>query len=351
MSLLIIGGVFSITRSNQPEHDFEQKVHGYDLGGNCREKGDGILSLPDLWGQFEVAETAGDYEKAIEIRKKIILIGCDNEYFWAGLPALHLKMNDHKRAIAALEAMYKSRFLVVETFFDPIEAKEYFRCDEKAYILFKELKESNEFINSNLASEMQENRIKHRQRINEALSKLNTLKESNKPPKLYIAKGAEAFRTHGPYPPIKELIAKDNVTIYEVPNGTKITGKVLKGEKVKIQSGETHVEPKPLVVLYDFKFPHTNVDLKRGDIVFELDCPGEEGACRYWKEGHEFIEDISAYKYFPFKDNRWARAEYIFHEHYDMAATSWIQIQLPNGSVGWTKEIENFQAVIKEDSS
>ena len=198
MSLLIIGGVFFITPSNQSEHDFNQKViirhivvsqpekvrkvHGYDLGGKCREKGDGILSLPDLWDELEVAETAGDYEEAIEIRKRIILIGCDNEYFWAGLPALHIKMNDHKGAIAALEAMYKSRFLVVETFFDPIEAKEYFRCDEKAYILFKELKESNGFIYSNLASEMQENRIKHRQRINEALNKLNTLKESNKPP-------------------------------------------------------------------------------------------------------------------------------------------------------------------------
>ncbi len=327
-----------------------KSTHGYDLGGNCLAHGDGIMNLPDLWDQLEAAEKLGKYEKAIEINKKIIRRGCDNEYFWAGLPALHLKNNDFQGAMAALETMYAKKFMVVETFFDPSEAKDYFKDDEIAYKLFQKLKESNEFINSNLAKEMLENRINHRQRIKDALDKLNNLKESDKPPKLYVTKGAEAFRPHGPYPPIEELIVKINTEIFESPAGTKITGQALKGNKVKMLSGETHVEPKPLVILDDFQFSDRNVVLKKGDIIFKLDCPGEEGACRYWKGGHEFIEEIVTYKYIPFKDNRVAYAEYIFPEQADINAISWIKIKLPNGAQGWTKQIDNFQSV-SEDAS
>ena len=60
------------------------------------------------------------------------------------------------------------------------------------------------------------------------------------------------------------LIVQDDITIFETSMGINITGQALKGDKVKILSGETHVEPKPLLILNDFKFPYTNVDLKKG---------------------------------------------------------------------------------------
>ena len=109
---------------------------------------------------------------------------------------------------------------------------------------------------------MLKNRSKHLQRITEALHELNTLKESDRPPKLYIAEGAEAFRIDGSYPTIEELIAMDEISIFETSKGTKNAGQAFKGDKVRILSGETHVEPKPLVVLHDFVFLDVNLGVK-----------------------------------------------------------------------------------------
>ena len=123
-----------------------------------------------------------------------------------------------------------------------------------------------------------------------------------------------------------------------------------KGDKVRILSGETHVEPKPLVVLHDFEPIDESARIGKGEIIFLLDCPGEEGACRFWRTGQEFIEDIYVYRYFPFEDSSVPRAEFITPENDNRRAISWIRIALPNGSQGWTKETGKFEVAISEDS-
>lgn len=308
-------------------------LYGYDLGGNCLEKASALL-LPPLWDKYEKAIKQKDYEKAIEIRKEIILVGCDNEYFWSELPVLHLKINDFRGAIDALEEMYiVNHFEIVDSFFNPEFKPE---CGSiYMYRLFAVLKEKDEFKNSTLARQMQKNREQYERRRKQFIRKYKNLNTKEKPPETYIAKGACPFEGcfYG-----KWKVLKDSF-LYDKPNGKTVVGKISKGDQVVAVTGEVYVKPRPIAIIYDVRI-HDLVSLKNGDIIFQLDYIGEF-AYRYWKDGDVFEADLGVLDYCPFP-SRYRFAEYIFPEQERDPQIWWIKLQLSDKVYGWTKESGNF---------
>lgn len=76
-----------------------------------------------------------------------------------------------------------------------------------------------------------------------------------------------------------EWVAKDSVDLVDKPNGTTKVATIGAHEKVTALTGEVHVVPRPVLVVYPMA-----EGPKAGDVVWLLDYLGE-GFSRFWWHG------------------------------------------------------------------
>jgi len=117
---------------------------------------------------------------------------------------------------------------------------------------------------------------------------------------------------------------KTNVDLFEKPNGTKIVGKLTKGEDVVGLTGEVHAKPILVSVLC----------FQKGDTFYVLTYLGE-GFFRAWFDSKMFqISAIGVKNLFQYysKDRVWPEAS----QRYD--AVWWQKVKTKSGIVGWAKE-------------
>jgi len=309
-------------------------VFGYDLGAKCEKDGD-IGSLNDLWGRYEKATNAADYRTAIEIRKKIILVSCDNPNFWEGLPELHLRLKDNPGALAALEEMYLVRhFDIVDRLFDTEVGADDNRCSRESKSLYVLLKESAEFKQSKLADQMKHNREQYIARQKQFRDRYQKLSASQMPGKIHVTNDA----CPGEGCQFGLWTAKKDTALYDKPKGNKVVNIIKAGEQVKAVTGRVYVRPLPIGIIHDLKIDK-DMTLHTGDLIFELEDVGE-GWWRYWKDGKEFNAELGVMKYCPFPGTCYA--EYLFPDQIDSLQTWWVKIEVSKVLSGWTKESQNF---------
>ncbi len=127
------------------------------------------------------------------------------------------------------------------------------------------------------------------------------------PPPLFIDKGACPFECCT----YRQWTVKRDTLLYDAVNGTRIVGRAAKGAKVRGLTGEVHTIP-------------LKAKTKAGREVYMLTYLGEG----FWK-----IWDNGAVK---------QSGDDALNAHARPQSTWWVRIGLPNGTVGWTKQPENF---------
>lgn len=163
---------------------------------------------------------------------------------------------------------------------------------------------------------------------------LNTVSAKvSEPPKVFIDKGACPFECCT----YRDWSARKDITLVDKPNGSKTVGTIKKDEVIKAVTGEVHVIPTPMEIVFKHR------KFKVGDKAYLLTYEGE-GFHRVWFNGKITSEEI----FFPFGDSEtskscptpsdecWGR---VTGQH---KGTWWIQIKMKNGKLGWTKESDQF---------
>lgn len=156
---------------------------------------------------------------------------------------------------------------------------------------------------------------------------------ASQPPKIYIDKGACPFECCT----YRDWTTRKEIQLMREPNGTQVVGTTKKGETVKALTGEVHVIPTPMEIV----FKHGK--FKVGERVFLLTYEGE-GVQKVWSNGTISNEEV-AFAYNMINDYKncmkpsekcWGRISG------KQDSTWWVKIQLKNGKVGWTKETDQF---------
>jgi len=154
-------------------------------------------------------------------------------------------------------------------------------------------------------------------------------------PKTFVDKGACPFECCT----YREWSVGKDTTLYDKPNGTQVVGRVKKGEKVTGLTGIIYIAPTPMQVVY----PH--LPYKKGETVYLL-TPIGEGFRKVWFNGKVREEEVVfLYNYGADKTCKkpdkecWGRVQ---GEDNEGKMTWWVQVKLPNGKSGWSKESANF---------
>jgi hypothetical protein len=153
------------------------------------------------------------------------------------------------------------------------------------------------------------------------------------PPKVYIDKGACPFECCT----YRDWTARKEIQLVAKPGGEKRVATLKKGETVKALTGEVHVVPTPM----DVVFEHGR--FKVGDRVYLLTYEGE-GFQKVWSNGVITSEEV-VFAYNLGNDDKscmkpsadcWGRVQG------KQQSTWWVKVQLKSGNVGWTKEADEF---------
>jgi hypothetical protein len=136
-----------------------------------------------------------------------------------------------------------------------------------------------------------------------------------KPPSIHVDKGACPFECCT----YREWVARTDITLVNVPDGSKALGQIKKGEKVLALTGEIHSVPVRVVSPHDYP----DAGVKAGDTIYILHYVGE-GFWKVWHDGKLVeIDD------FPSKVPK-------------PKATWWVRLKTVSGAVGWTVDHHNF---------
>jgi hypothetical protein len=146
-------------------------------------------------------------------------------------------------------------------------------------------------------------------------------------PKLFVDKGACPFEccTYREWSVSKDTDLLDSV------EGRKLLGKAAAHSSVTAVTGEVHVIPGKIVVISDHGL------YKAGDAIDVLTYQGE-GSYKFRYKGKViFDSELDAIATGQSsRDKRWANFAS------EPQSTWWVQIKLPSGKTGWTKEAANF---------
>jgi len=301
---------------------------GFELGGPCidpntRTAQDFVTERQSLMHPQRLALKAGDYSTAIQLQKDIVRMQCENDYRWLYLAELLLDAKRYREVVEVLSVLYDREFNELEE-----------RLAEEQH-KFHALLNRPEFLESRLNGRIAENEAEFRERHRMFASQLADLDATARPPRHYVAKDVCPFECcqYGSWS------VSETTLLYDQPHGTMLVGRALEGEQVVGLTGEVHVLPAPIAVLVPVESYQPPLTVAAGEIVFQLDYLGE-GLAHVWRNGTvtemEVRGVVKAYCPFPAPD---CWGEYVRGEPLESDYAWWVKVRIPNGNVGWTKEI------------
>jgi hypothetical protein len=283
----------------------------YSLGGPC-------VNTPAVDQRaIEDARKSGAWDRAIELQKLQVRGGCGIEYRWLELVKLLLEARRETEAVQAMQEMDSRGFdfniLVVgakDPLFESFMARSVFQASPVAKKIERLEAISNE----------------RRARFRKALQ---AIPASQRPPENYVAKGACPFECcrYG------DWTVLESTALVTAPGNTRVVGTALKGTRVTGVTGEVHLKPEPIAVLMEG-------DLPKDTIAFVLDYEGE-GYAHVYTQGKVVSVEL-AYAEYCFQIAESCRAETLWTPEERTKPVWWVKVKLANGTVGWTREVDNF---------
>jgi len=305
----------------------------YDLGGPCLDDqphGAALDEYMDLHRRLTRAVRREAWDTVIALQKKSVRLMCDNPYRWFTLAEYHRRAGQDTAALRVVTHVYEHH---------PNEVEQ--RLAD-GYELLVAVRASRPFEGSRLQAMMRKNRRALRTRRRRYRRSLRELPDARKPPERYVARDVCPFEccvyrtwsVHGP------------VTVYERPRSDTVVARLEAGDTVQGMTGNVYLRPRPVALrqkLYLGRDPRTSqkVYADTGEMVFELDYIGE-GFSNVWYRGN--VHTVSSYSFRnhcprPGED---CRAEYVHDGGEAYPRSWWVKIRLPDGTMGWTDEVEPF---------
>lgn len=284
----------------------------YDLGGPCFNR------FNKEEAAFYVKPSGSD---PIEKEKFEVRGMCIKRNSWFSLVSTILTHGTKEEAVNVLEEMYSRKMMVNSV--------------DSNWKDVAEFMESDFFKASRVAKKIEVRKALAEKKRLEAIEELKEMSEADKPHSYNITKDACPFEccTFG-----KWSVGLDT-ELFDSPNGTKVVGKVSKDEKVVAVTGEVHLEPKPIRIVYDITY--ANSSLEKGGVAFLLDYTGE-GCYNFWYKGNIYNYELyppADYCLFP---SVICNIEYLYPEAKRDDSVWWVKIKTKEGIVGWTDKPGNF---------
>jgi hypothetical protein len=284
----------------------------YDLGGPCvDDHGPGAVV------EWQKAERAGAWDQAVGFAKQSVRSGCSIEYRWLGLANLLVEANRREEAVRELAEMDARGFDLSPSILGP------------EHELLRKFMETPEFRASGVGTKVERLRKVSDDRRARYRAMLAKLPASQKPPDHYVAKDACPFECCT----YREWTVEQDTDLVAAPGSRKVVGRAKKGTRVRGMTGEVHLEPQPVVVLRDDNFP-------KDSIAFVLDYEGE-GFGHVWSGSSVASVFLGVREYcFRVSDSCWG--ETLFPASARRASVWWVNIRLPNGTIGWSDQSDHF---------
>jgi pentatricopeptide repeat protein len=294
-------------------------AQGYDLGGPCVvEHREEPAESGRRFRETGKAVEAQDWAKAIALEKQSVRERCDIEYNWYMLVSYLVSARKDAEAIDVLDEMDRRGFVVKP--FDPGSGLEN----------INRLLDSAAFKASRVGKKLEEKKRLSEIRRAEFRKKLAAMTPAERPPANYVAQGACPFECCT----YREWTVEADTPLVDRPGGSKRIGTAKQGTRVKGLTGEVRLKPVAAGIIFD------KDRLKKGDIIFQLDYEGE-GYSHFWYQGEVVSDELSVANFCP-EPNASCWAEYIDPPGESERPVWWVNIELPDGTRGWTDKARNF---------
>lgn len=286
---------------------------GLDLGGPCGLEASQAPALSEI----SAAEEDADWPRALALQKLHLRALCASESRWSKLAELLVKAGRRNEALEALEEMDRRGF--------EVKASEF-----AAYPALRAFLGSDAFSGSAVGRSVEAKRRASHARKRGFRERLKKLDAPALPPAQHASPGACPFECCA----YREWMALAEVPLYEHADGRALAARTQAGMKVLALTGEVRVKPVPLGAAAD------HPPFSKGDLFFLLDPIGE-GFYHYWKDGGvaEVLVEPDDHCLNP-GPSCWA--EYVFPGSALRPMAWWVQLRLPDGTIGWTDRAEDF---------
>jgi hypothetical protein len=291
--------------------------HYYDLGGACKDGVD--LAQGINMQKIRDAEKSGSWDKVIEYEKLSVRGGCSNQFRWDELVESLLKAHREADALHALQEMDSRGFELNPSTID------------EGHKELKKFMEAPVFKASSVGLKIEQLKSVSDVRRARFLESLKNLPSSEKPPENYIAKGACPFECCQ----YRHWTVEQDTDLVDSPDSHQVVGRAKKGSRVVGVTGEVHLKPVPVVVLFD-----QGKDIPKDTIVFALDYQGE-GNGNVYTHG-SIVSTTFGFADYCFRPSPACWAEYLLLQKEQREAVWWVQVKLPDGKSGWTDKAQHF---------
>lgn len=304
------------------------------LGGACRTDL-GSEALRDnsqaLRKQIRAAQQRGELTKAAALQKQRTLLSCANPRAWSGLASVLLAAGEEAEAVRGLEFAFDLGHNSIEEYLDGDGSD------------LAALRGTDAFEQSSLARKMAAGRASYEMRHAAARKRLRQLAADDRPPLPWITKDICPFECcqYGDW-----SVEKDTM-LYRALGDKEPVGRAMQGSTVEAVTGDVYVsEAVPIVVVDEIEIREYSRDKRTvtfvpGDLLFFLFYTGE-GWGRAWGDGRELIVESSDVQNQCPHPSRRCWGEYLEPIHEPPQLGWWVQIRLPDGTLGWTAETHHF---------
>lgn len=306
---------------------------GYDPEGSCLEDpppGAALDDSVDLFRRIRRAVREEAWDTAIALQRKSVRLMCDNPYRWFTLAEFHHRAGEDTAALRVMTRLYQRDPNAIEARLD--------RDDERLLAV----RESRPFQGSKLQAMMKRNRRSLRERRRRFRDTAASLPASHQPPERYVARNVCPFEccvyrtwsVHGP------------ATVYEGPRGDTVVGRVDEGDTVEGLTGHVYLKPRAVGVRTEVRLDRNRpgsrmIRAEPGEVLFELDYVGE-GFSHVWYRGDTYLVGSHTFQTHCPRPDKECRGEYLDPDEGAYRRDWWVNIRLPDGTVGWTNDVESF---------
>ena len=295
--------------------------------GRC--EGSVLLGSPD-WPSYKqklqelrqlLAE--GQLAAGIELQREIADLQCHNHFQRYYLAELLIQAGRIEESVAVLAELYALGVNDLEKRLATESGP------------FAGLRESLVFQESDLAREIESKRKTGEARRVAFRSRLATLGPTDRPSDSYVAEGACPFECCS----YRKWSVLEDTPLVAMPGSRERVALARKDTHVQGLTGEVHVVPVPVGVVYPEPAYSPTASIPKGAIVFLLDHLGE-GIGRVWYKGqvHEMSTSGEVQEHCPHPgDGCWGEA--LNAGALMREADWWVKVRLEDGSEGWTRDI------------